>query len=149
MHKRKYIQFLLIHKIKYLFNYQILGQLGFIEVVAETITLTKTNDAVFNNCLSFLNCLADEESSYPFLLKSELLPTALCHILKHTTSPEVTEYALELIQAICEQDNQSNKPSHATSTSARNSDPQMNNSIMFSLAKSNLCSVMMELITGR
>ena len=82
---------------------------------------------------------------------SELLPTALCHILRHTTSPEVTEYALELIQAICEQDNQSNKPAHSTSSnqSARTSDPQMNNSIMFSLAKSSLCSVMMELITGR
>merc|ERR1711983_594473 len=55
------------------------------------------------------------------------------------------------IQAICEQDNQSNKPAHTTSTnqSARTSDPQMNNSIMFSLAKSSLCSVMMELITGR
>ena len=118
--------------------------------MAETITLTKTNDAVFNNCLSFLNCLADEESSYPFLLKSELLPTALCHILRHTTSPEVTEYALELIQAICEQDNQSNKPSQTgNNASTRTTDPQMNNSIMFSLAKSSLCSVMMELITGR
>ena len=139
---------MLTHKISFY------GKLGFIEVVAETITLTKTNDAVFNNCLSFLNCLADEESSYPFLLKSELLPTALCHILKHTTSPEVTEYALELIQAICEQDNQSNKPSQTGNTasstqSTRNTDPQTNNSIMFSLAKSSLCSVMMELITGR
>ena len=142
--------FMLKNKVQTLIS----GKLGFIEVVAETITLTKTNDAVFNNCLSFLNCLADEESSYPFLLKSELLPTALCHILKHTTSPEVTEYALELIQAICEQDNQSNKPSQpgkaaSTSQSTRNSDPQKNNSIMFSLAKSSLCSVMMDLITGR
>ena len=122
--------------------------MGFIEVVAETITLTKTNDAVFNNCLSFLNCLADEESSYPFLLKSELLPTALCHILRHTTSPEVTEYALELIQAICEQDNHAN-PSNTKNNSTRNVETQYNNSITFGLAKSSLCSVMMELITGR
>ena len=116
--------------------------------MAETITLTKTNDAVFNNCLSFLNCLADEESSYPFLLKSELLPTALCHILRHTTSPEVTEYALELIQAICEQDNHT--PTSKTQSKEENVvDPHLNKSITFGLAKSSLCSVMMELITGR
>ena len=125
-----------------------IGELGFIEVVAETITLTKTNDAVFNNCLSFLNCLADEESSYPFLVKSELLPTALCHILKHTTSPEVTEYALELIQAICEQDNQSNTGGSSNATENKKNDNSQN-SITFGLAKSSLCSVMIELITGR
>ena len=114
------------------------------------ITLTKTNDAVFNNCLSFLNCLADEESSYPFLLKSELLPTALCHILRHTTSPEVTEYALELIQAICEQDNHK-QPSKTNKDESTQSvvGPHLNNSITFGLAKSSLCSVIMELITGR
>ena len=71
---------------------------------------------------------------------------ALCHILRHTTSPEVTEYALELIQAICEQDTSST--SSNTAESARK-DPQSNNSITFGLAKSNLCLVMMELITGR
>ena len=126
------------------------GELGFIEVVAETITLTKTNDAVFNNCLSFLNCLADEDSSYPFLLKSELLPTALCHILRHTTSPEVTEYALELIQAICEQDNHTTTSKSSKEENIRNVvDPHLNNSITFGLAKSSLCAVMMELITGR
>ena len=114
--------------------------------MAETITLTKTNDAVFNNCLSFLNCLADEESSYPYLLKSELLPTALCHILRHTTSPEVTEYALELIQAICEQDTTAAK---TVTAGKENSTPPINDSITFGLAKSSLCIVMMELITGR
>lgn len=108
---------------------------------------------MFNNCLSFLNCLADEESSYPFLLKSELLPTALCHILRHTTSPEVTEYALELIQAICEQDNQTTTSKTTKEESKKKNvvvvDPLLNNSITFGLAKSSLCSVMMELITGR
>ena len=116
-------------------------------MVAETITLTKTNDAVFNNCLSFLNCLADEDSSYPFLVKSELLPTALCHILRHTTSPEVTEYALELIQAICEQDNHGNTNNSGSTTDSTRNDSQT--SITFGLAKSSLCSVMIDLITGR
>ena len=123
------------------------GKLGFIDVVAETITLTQTNDAVFNNCLSFLNCLADEQASYPFLAQSELLPTALCHILRHTTSPEVTDYALELIQTVCEQDNQLNVP--GGNTSVNQEVPTDGNSITLGLAKSSLCSVMIELITKR
>ena len=104
---------------------------------------------MFNNCLSFLNCLADEESSYPFLVKSELLPTALCHIFRHTTSPEVTEYALELIQAICEQDNHSNNGDQILTGGARSDSVATKNSITFGLAKSSLCAVMIELITGR
>ena len=122
-------------------------------MVAETITQTKTNDAVFNNCLSFLNCLADESSAYSFLVQSQLFPIALCHILRHTTSPEVTEYTLELIQAVCEEDNQNNSGEIGPTESRRITDninqASQSNSITLGLAKSSLCSVMIELITGR
>ena len=74
---------------------------GFIGVICETIVSTKTNDAVFNNCLLFLNCLIDEPDSHPYFAEESAAVTdALCHVIDHSTSPEVTEAALELMQGM-------------------------------------------------
>lgn len=78
-----------------------IGQLGFIGVICETVVSTKTNDAVFNNCLLFMNCLIDEPESHEFFgAEAPAVTSALCHVIEHSTSPEVTESALELMQGM-------------------------------------------------
>ena len=56
---------------------------------------------MFNNCLLFLNCLIDEPDSHPYFAHgSEAVTAALVHVIEHSTSPEVTESALELMQGM-------------------------------------------------
>lgn len=70
--------------------------LGLIDVVVASILATKTNDAVFNSCLSFLSCAADQSGSLKHLAACRDLPEAISHVLEHTTSPDVATTALEL-----------------------------------------------------
>jgi hypothetical protein len=118
-----------------------------IDVVAQNVLSTQTNDAVFNGSLNFLVTIAEDEMGHEILRKSSLFPkgftaelikhcfgpaqclccvSALNHVLEYTTSPEVTETALELIRSIAE-------------------DPDLT----LALAKSALCSTLVTHIEGR
>jgi len=118
------------------------GEMGFIGVISDTVISTKTNDAVFNNCLLFLNCLIDEQESHQFFAKeSHAVTTALCHVIEHSTSPEVTESALELIQGM------TNSSSDGGGETSSSPDQQP---LVLSLAKNpNLCKLLMDRIEDR
>jgi hypothetical protein len=102
------------------------GKVGFVDVVVANVLGTQTNDAVFNATLNFLVTVAEDEPGHECLRKCEDFPKALNHILIHTTSPEVTETALELIRSIAE-------------------DPELT----LQLAKTPLCTTLIKHIVGR
>ena len=102
------------------------GKVGFVKVIVGNVLSTQTNDAVFNHSLNFLVTLSEDESGHKFLQECKDFPKALNHILVHTTSPEVTETALELVRNIAE-------------------DPDLT----YELAKSPLCTTMIKHIVGR
>ncbi len=108
---------------------RVAGSLGFVAVVARNVLDTQTNDAVFNASLNFLVAVAeaDDQAGLEPLRSCADFPTALNHVLVHTTSPEVTETALELVRSVAE-------------------DPQ----ITLTLAtKSPLCTTLVNHIVGR
>ncbi|TRY64288.1 hypothetical protein TCAL_10250 [Tigriopus californicus] len=102
------------------------GEVGFVDVIVENILTTKTNDAVFNASLNFFVVVAEDDRGQEFLRKSSNFANALNHVLIHTTSPEVTETALELVRSIAE-----------------------NPDLSLELAKSPLCSTLVKHIAGK
>ena len=82
------------------------GELGFVGVVASNVLSTQTNDAVFNATLNLLVAVAEapESAGRRFLSDCPEFPLALNHVIVHTTSPEVTETALELLKAVVAED---------------------------------------------
>jgi hypothetical protein len=102
------------------------GDAGLIVVIVDNILNTQTNDAVFNSSLNFLVTVAEDEVGHKYLGAAPDFPKALNHILLHTTSPEVTESALELIRNIAEDAD-----------------------LTLALAKGDLCTTLVKHILGR
>jgi hypothetical protein len=73
-----------------------------VEAVLENILNTKTNDAVFNASILFIHAMAECESGIEHLVRCARFPEAICHILAHTTSPEVTSTMFDLLKTCSE-----------------------------------------------
>eukprot|EP00096_Caligus_rogercresseyi_P012620 TRINITY_DN5344_c0_g3_i1.p1 TRINITY_DN5344_c0_g3~~TRINITY_DN5344_c0_g3_i1.p1 ORF type:complete len:654 (-),score=270.05 TRINITY_DN5344_c0_g3_i1:1411-3372(-) len=102
------------------------ADIGLLEIIAQNVLSTSTNDAVFNSSLALFVCICEGPTGIKiFHDKTDITP-ALTHILTHTTSPEVTEVALELLRYLVV-------------------DPD----ISLKLAKSGLCRAIMERVLGR
>ncbi len=103
------------------------GKVGFVPVVVNNVLSTRTNDAVFNGSLNFLVAMAEEpEGAGLEFLRIVAFPEAVNHVLQHTTSPEVTETALELIRSVSQ-----------------------DSRLTFDLAKSPICTTLIKHILGR
>lgn len=122
-----------------------LGEIGFVEIVIRNILSSMNNDAIFNNGLNLLTMLAEDGDGVPFLQKTSNLPEgkdlfglmysvvtlfnsipAFNHVLINSTSPEVTETALDLMRSVAEL-------------------PEMT----LALAKGELCSTLVKHIVSR
>ena len=70
--------------------------------VLTNILQTRTNDAVFNSSILFLEAMANSEMGVEHLSRCSKLPPALIHVLDNTTSPEVCSTLLELLRICAE-----------------------------------------------
>uniref|UniRef100_A0A0K2UBM5 Rap1 GTPaseGDP dissociation stimulator 1like [Aplysia californica] n=1 Tax=Lepeophtheirus salmonis TaxID=72036 RepID=A0A0K2UBM5_LEPSM len=103
-----------------------IAEIGFIDTIVQNVLSTTTNDAVFNSSLVFFVCICEGPTVIKIFHDQADITPAITHILNHTTSPEVTEVALELIRFLV-----------------------VDSDLSLKLAKSGLCTTIVERVLGR
>ena len=72
------------------------------EICIKNILQTKTNDAVFNSSILFIHAMVECESGIEHLVRCSKFPESVCHILTHTTSPEVCSTLFDMLKTCSE-----------------------------------------------